>query len=134
MKEVFDFMIDPENCYFFFEKISFLKISHLVAALHNSGKLGEKDYDKIKDFLAVNEDSSWGKSTFFVEIDKDTVDFYVVKFDLFDNSKKYDLYFKFRNILSKENNFSENQKEKRTTKRRKGRDKNRDSVFMHHPK
>ena len=109
LKEIFDFIIEPENYFYFFDKISFLNISYLVAALHNKGKLSEKDYDKIKKFLSLNEDTSYDNATFFISIDEDTIDFYVDKFDLFDNSKKYDLY---RNIFPKENNFSEKQKTK----------------------
>ena len=112
LKEVFDFIIEPGNYFFFFSKISFLNISYLVAALYNSGNLGEKDYDKIQKFLSMNEDSVAGFSTFYAAIDKDTVDFYIDKFELFDNSEKYKLYSEFRDAFSKEKDFSDKQKEK----------------------
>ena len=112
LKEIFDFIIEPENYFYFFERISFLNISYLVTALHNSGNLGEEDYAKIQKFLSMNEDNFGGYTSFDAIIDKDTVDFYIDKFDLFDNFKKYNLYSELRNCLSKEKNFSASQKEK----------------------
>ena len=112
LKEIFDFIIEPENYFFFFENISFLNISYLVAALYNSGSFDEKDYDKIQKFLSINEDNFSGLNTFHANIDKDTVDFYVDKFELFDNFKKYALYSELKKCLSKEKNFSESQREK----------------------